>query len=97
SDHGNPCTADQCNGTADACQHPAGHAGATCRASAGVCDVVETCTGTSSTCPADAFQSSTTVCRPSVDDCDLDDFCTGSSATSPADANKANGTACTDA
>src|SRR6185295_2148340 len=30
-----------------------------CRASAGQCDVAETCTGTSGTCPADVFASDT--------------------------------------
>ena len=29
---GNPCTLDQCDGTSAACQHPAGNAGASCRA-----------------------------------------------------------------
>src|SRR5207244_11550868 len=32
---GNPCTPDQCDGTNVTCQHPAGNAGATCRAGAG--------------------------------------------------------------
>src|SRR5262249_3650138 len=35
-----------------------------CRAAAGVCDVADTCPGTSSACPADA--KSTAVCRPAV-------------------------------
>src|SRR6059036_4343877 len=55
TDDGNPCTLDQCNGTSTSCQHPAGNAGTVCRSSAGVCDVAETCTGTSATCPADGF------------------------------------------
>src|SRR5438552_2465503 len=58
----NPCTLDQCDGTNNTCQHPPGNAGATCRAVAGPCDVAETCTGTSTACPADGFQSSSTVC-----------------------------------
>src|SRR5437016_7564169 len=49
---GNPCTLDQCDGTSVNCQHPAGNAGAICRAAvSGGCDVAETCTGTSATCP----------------------------------------------
>src|SRR5581483_1756159 len=58
TDDGNPC-----NGSSDACQHPAGNAGATCRASAGFCDVAEACTGTTATCPANTFVASSTVCR----------------------------------
>src|SRR5262249_58038679 len=34
-----------------------------CRASAGVCDLPESCTGSSADCPADAFKPSTTECR----------------------------------
>ena len=37
-----------------------------CRASAGVCDVAETCDGVNNACPADAFEPATTVCRPST-------------------------------
>jgi cysteine-rich repeat protein len=44
-----------------------------CRSSAGVCDLAETCTGSSGTCPADA--KSTAVCRPSVGVCDLGKLC----------------------
>src|SRR5437762_2763652 len=47
TDDGNPCTTDTCS--AGACSHPAGNAGTECRASAGPCDVAETCTGTSTT------------------------------------------------
>src|SRR5439155_1620455 len=85
-----------CDGTLDACQHPAGNAGAVCRAAAGVCDVDETCTGTSTACPANAFEPSTTVCRASAGECDPAEHCTGSSATCPGDAKDPAGTACTD-
>jgi carbohydrate binding protein with CBM35 domain len=88
----NPCTVDACNtGT---CSNVAGNAGATCRASAGACDVAEACTGSTSACPADAFTSNTTVCRAASGQCDLAEKCTGSSAACPADAFAANGTAC---
>src|SRR5207247_11195196 len=66
TDDGNPCTTEVCNGTvgAPACLHNPGNAGTVCRAAAsGGCDVAETCTGSSSTCPADAFQPSTVVWR----------------------------------
>src|SRR5206468_5053244 len=81
----NPCSLDQCDGTNVTCQHPAGSAGAVCRAAAGPCDVAETCTGSSTTCPADAFLPSSTVCRGSTATCDAAEYCTGSSASCPAD------------
>jgi hypothetical protein len=93
---GNVCTLDQCNGVSDACQHPAGNAGAVCRASAGVCDVDETCDGTSTACPADALEPATTVCRASAGECDVAESCTGSTADCPSDAKTPAGTACTD-
>ena len=71
-------------------------AGTVCRASAGSCDVAETCNGTSFACPADAFQPSTTVCRTAAGECDVAETCTGSAASCPSDAKKASGTACTD-
>src|SRR5438876_969914 len=49
----NPCTVDQCNGTSNSCQHPAGNAGTVCRAAVNECDVAETCTGTNTSCPTD--------------------------------------------
>jgi|SRR5579862_3719851 len=60
--------------------------GTTCRPSAGVCDVAETCNGTSGACPANGFASSTTVCRASAGTCDVAENCTGTNATCPADA-----------
>jgi hypothetical protein len=56
-----------------------------CRASEDVCDVAETCTGSSASCPADGFESILTECRASTDVCDAAETCTGSSATCPAD------------
>src|SRR5207244_4178374 len=92
---GNPCTLDQCDGTNVTCQHPAGNAGADCRASAGACDVAETSTGTSTTCPADGFASSSTQCRASAGECDPAENCPGNGPNCPADAKSAAGTACT--
>ena len=43
----------------------------TCRASAGACDVAETCTGASAACPADALTPAGTVCRASAGACDV--------------------------
>src|SRR5207244_10149569 len=90
------CTSDQCNGTSDACQHPAGNAGAVCRPAAGVCDADETCTGTSSTCPPDAFQSSFTECRASAGECDPAEMCPGTGPNCPADAKSPPATPCPD-
>ena len=96
TDDGNVCTTDICNGIDDTCQHPAGNAGALCRASVGPCDVAETCTGASTTCPVDAFKPRSTVCRPSAGECDIADTCTGSSPVCPGDNKKSPGTGCTD-
>lgn len=68
--------------------------GTTCRTSGGVCDVVETCSGASGTCPTNTFQPNTTVCRPSAGGCDPAEFCTGSSASCPSNALAGNGTVC---
>src|SRR5206468_956741 len=65
-----------------------------CRASAGVCDPAESCTGTSTACPGNTFAPSTTVCRGSAGVCDLTDSCTGTSAACPADAFASSSTVC---
>src|SRR5206468_2352076 len=96
TDDGNPCSRDECDGTHDACQHPAGNAGTVCRAAAGVCDVDETCTSTSTHCPANASEPSPTVCRASAGECDPAEHCTGSSAIPTRRASDLAGTACTD-
>jgi RHS repeat-associated protein len=95
TDDGNPCTQDKCDGTTVTCQHPVGNAGTVCRASAGLCDVAETCTGTSTTCPADGFAPAATVCRATAGECDVAETCTGTSASCPSDGKKSSGTACT--
>src|SRR6185295_4236280 len=92
TDDGNPCSTDQCDGTNDACQHPAGNAGAECRASAGICDVAEFCDGVSTACPADDFEPATTECRASAGECDPAENCTGGSAACPGDARTPAGT-----
>jgi hypothetical protein len=57
-----------------------------CRASAGDCDVSESCPGDSPACPTDTFQPSTIECRASTAVCDPAEVCTGSSASCPVDA-----------
>ncbi len=77
------CTADVCDG-AGTCTHAAGNAGTPCRASAGVCDPLESCDGASVTCPADT--KSTAVCRAAAGVCDAAESCDGTSDSCPADA-----------
>jgi len=69
-------------------------AGTECRASGGECDVAESCTGSTATCPADVRKPGTTVCRASAGLCDVAESCTGSSNTCPADGFVARGTQC---
>ncbi len=57
--------------------------GTECRASAGVCDVAETCSN--GACPVDGFASIGTVCNPSLGVCDPEEVCSGSSAECPPD------------
>src|SRR2546422_2558574 len=79
TDDGNPCTLDQCSGTSSTCQHPAGNAGAVCRAAAGECDLAETCTGSSATCPTtDVKKASGIACTDDGNPCTLD-RCDGTS------------------
>jgi len=54
--------------------------------------VAETCTGTSTTCPANHFATSATICRPAVSDCDQPEHCSGATAVCPADVVKPFGT-----
>ena len=65
-----------------------------CRTSKGICDVQETCTGSSATCPVDTFKPNTYVCRSSEGACDLEEKCTGSGANCPADVVKDDTTPC---
>src|SRR5439155_424317 len=86
-DDGNLANGDCCS---SACTIEA--AGTVCRAAAGACDVQETCTGSSATCPADA--KSTAVCRASAGICDVVESCDGIGDTCPADGFVAAGVTC---
>ncbi len=93
---GNPCEvgAFDCSGGAPVCVSTGpSAAGTECRPVAGPCDIAESCTGSSTTCPPDAYDS-TTVCRAAVDACDAPDICDGSSAACPPDAPSPPGTVC---
>src|SRR5207253_3191963 len=57
--------ADHCTGTSNVCVDVFKSSSTVCRASAGQCDVAENCPGTSGACPADSFQSSSTLCTGS--------------------------------
>jgi cysteine-rich repeat protein len=48
-----------------------------CRAAAGICDAAETCTGTSTVCPANQFKSPSTPCTDDGNGC-TNDLCNGS-------------------
>jgi len=93
---GNPCSLDQCDGSNDTCQHPAGNPGATCRAAAGICDVAEVCSGTSTACPSDGYAGTAITCRPPTGPCDVAETCSGSAVTCPADTRQPNQTPCPD-
>src|SRR5439155_408556 len=95
TDDGNACTLDQCDGTSTSCQHPAGNGGAVCRAAAGECDLPETCTGSSSTCPADGpRKASGTACTDDGNPCTVA-TCNGTSNSCQHPAGNA-GAACAD-
>jgi len=95
SDEPNPCTVDTCDG-AGTCGHVPGNAGATCRASAGDCDLAELCTGLSATCPPNGFVPSGTPCGSSADtECTDPDTCNGLGTCQPND--ESSGTPCSDA
>jgi hypothetical protein len=55
-----------------------------CRPASGPCDIPETCTGNSATCPPDQFMPGGEPCGSfSGDECDLPDMCSGDSPTCP--------------
>ncbi|KNC54224.1 uncharacterized protein AMSG_10016 [Thecamonas trahens ATCC 50062] len=56
----------------------------TCRSAVGVCDVAETCTGSSAGCPANAVATAGTTCRASTGPCDVAETCNGASTSCPA-------------
>ncbi|MCK4522480.1 MAG: hypothetical protein KAU20_07945 [Nanoarchaeota archaeon] len=66
-----------------------------CRAAAGVCDIAETCTGSSADCPVD--DKSIAECRTATSDCDIAEICDGISNDCPADAKQPAGTQCGEA
>ena len=71
-----------------------GSAGLECRASAGNCDVAESCDGLSPFCPGDVVVSAGNECRASAGDCDVAESCNGTSGVCPADGFVAGGNEC---
>lgn len=98
------CCGTACDGPCDACTVAAGSVAdgacsflpstATCRGSAGDCDIVEHCTGSQASCPADIRENSGHVCRASVRPCDVAEVCNGVDPTCPGDGVAAPGTVC---
>lgn len=73
-DDGNTSDGDCCSST---CQLESGTT--VCRPATGDCDVAETCTGASASCPADGFVAAGTSCAADGDAC-TSDACNGSGA-----------------
>ena len=86
----NPCTVDQCS--AGVCAHPAGNGGTVCRTAAGECDLAESCTGASPTCPSDIKKGSGVGCTDDGNQC-TNDQCDGTNVLCQ-HPNKGAGAAC---
>ena len=69
-------------------------AATTCRDSGGACDIAETCSGNSATCPADLLATSGMTCRASNGQCDIAETCDGTSPTCGADTFVNSSTSC---
>lgn len=68
------CAAPRCQGNGQCSTVPV-DSGVICRAAAGLCDVEERCSGTSTACPANLLR--TTVCGPAAFPCEADAVCDG--------------------
>ncbi|HWP67074.1 MAG TPA: hypothetical protein VNO26_14345, partial [Candidatus Limnocylindria bacterium] len=94
---GEQCDQGVANGTSSSCCtsnctfRPSGQV---CRPIGGVCDVQETCTGSSGACPADAKLGTATTCRPAAGVCDAAEVCDGVSNACPTDAKFGTATTC---
>ena len=65
-----------------------------CRASAGVCDAAETCTGSDAACPADGMEPAGSICRSAAGLCDRVETCNGVAPSCPADGYISIGVVC---
>ena len=68
-----------------------------CRPAAGPCDLAESCTGSSSTCPIDTKVKANFECRAASGQCDVAEVCDGINGDCPNDAVVPNDTPCNDA
>src|SRR5205809_226076 len=83
ADAGEDCDQGASNGTAGSCCSASCRfvtSGTICRAAANACDVAESCTGSSATCPADAVKAAGTACTDDGNPC-TSDVCDGTSVT----------------
>lgn len=67
--------------------------GTVCRPAAGDCDVAETCSGSSLSCPGDVRVANGTVCRPQDGACDIAEACVGTPQCPP-DGVRPSGNVC---
>src|SRR5437016_1118140 len=82
-DAGEDCDQGASNGTAGSCCSASCRfvtSGTICRAAANECDVAESCTGSSATCPGDTVKAAGTACTDDGNPCTLD-RCDGSTDT----------------
>jgi len=77
------CGSRECVGVS--CETLLEPAGTECRPAAGVCDVAETCTGSSLSCPSDKKRPEGTECGAPTGVCDAPERCEGASNDCPAD------------
>ncbi|HEX2877962.1 MAG TPA: hypothetical protein VHO25_00360, partial [Polyangiaceae bacterium] len=84
---------DTCNGSGS-CQtnHKAGSF--VCRAAGPVCDVAETCGGSTTACPTDVFAPNTQNCGDAGTQCTNQDKCSGTAASCTDNGFVASGTSC---
>lgn len=69
--------------------------GVVCRPDAGGgCDLAESCSGSSTACPADGFRPAGIVCRAASSPCDLAETCAGTTASCPANGYASAATLC---
>ena len=88
-DDGNTLNGDCCSST---CQFES--AATVCRSSAGVCDVAESCTGSSAQCSPDV--KSIAQCRASTGQCDIAESCDGINNDCPQNSFKPDSSLCND-
>jgi hypothetical protein len=67
-----------------------------CRPSAGLCDVPESCSGSSAYCPTDIFKGTSSICSTAPGLCSIDISCPGNSPSCPTRTFDNNGQSCSD-